>query len=208
MNTKTLLAELDLYILVLLPELKELRPTDYEYFQSLFPKLIPSLNSEFTKENSIKIYPKRQEIVLEIFRRAMENKEFLFFIEGVLSARYFKEAHPETFWPDKKKKENSTLEENPIPEENIIPKVINDFDPSLFQMAKNFGTAMLDSAKTGFKKVTPEQHAERMLICNACEFWDGKARMGMGKCLKCGCTGAKQWLTSSTCPINLWGSLP
>lgn len=92
--------------------------------------------------------------------------------------------------------------------DGVKEKIVKDFDPSLFQMAKNFGTAMLDSAKTGFKKVTPEQHAERMAICNTCQFWDGKARMGMGKCAKCGCTGAKQWLSSSSCPINLWGSLP
>jgi hypothetical protein len=207
-KTKILLAELEQYILVVLRELKELRPKDYEYFHSLFPLLIPNLNSELTKDVRTKVYIHRDEIALEILKHALQNKEFLVFIEGVFSARHYKEANPEFFPTDKKKKENSTLEENPIPEENIIPKVINDFDPSLFQMAKNFGTAMLDSAKTGFKKVTPEQHAERMLICNACEFWDGKARMGMGKCLKCGCTGAKQWLTSSTCPINLWGSLP
>ena len=93
MNTKTLLAELDLYILILLTELKELRPTDYEYYQSLFPKLIPSINSEFTKENSIKIYPKRQEIVLEIFRRAMENKEFLFFILWVSGVKRVDKVH-------------------------------------------------------------------------------------------------------------------
>jgi hypothetical protein len=79
--------------------------------------------------------------------------------------------------------------------------------PSVGQMAKNFVVAMTESAKTGFKKVTPEQHAQRMAVCNNCQFWDGKARMGAGKCLKCGCSGAKQWLASSKCPINLWGSI-
>jgi hypothetical protein len=76
------------------------------------------------------------------------------------------------------------------------------------QMSKNFASAMVEAAKTGFKKVTSDQHAQRMSICNSCQFWDGKARMGMGKCSKCGCTGAKQWLASSSCPINLWGALP
>ena len=80
--------------------------------------------------------------------------------------------------------------------------------PSVVQMTKNFVISMTESAKTGFKKVTPEQHAERMTVCNGCQFWDGKARMGAGKCAKCGCTGAKQWLASSSCPINLWGPLP
>ena len=79
--------------------------------------------------------------------------------------------------------------------------------PSAGEMAKNFVVAMAESAKTGFKKVTSEQHAERMAICNACQFWDGKARMGMGKCMKCGCSGAKQWFASSKCPIGLWNQI-
>ena len=196
MKTKILLAELEQYILVVLPELKELRPTDYEYFHLLFPLLIPNLNSELTKDVRTKVYIHRDEIALEILKHALQNKEFLVFIEGVFSARHYKEANPEFFPSDKPRKE-----------ENTTPKIVNDSDPSLIQMAKNFGSAMVVSAKTGFKKITPVQHAERMAVCNTCAFWDGKARMGMGKCAKCGCTGAKQWLASSTCPINLWGSI-
>lgn len=198
MKTKVLLDELEKYIFVILKELKEFRPKDYEVFHSLFPSVIPKLDVEWTKEDKVKIFQKREEIVPELLKQTLQSKEFLLFIEEVFSTRYYKETDPETFWPDKFKNE---VKVQPT-------KVINDFDPSLIQMAKNFGTAMLDSAKTGFKKVTPEQHAERMAICNTCQFWDGKARMGMGKCAKCGCTGAKQWLSSSSCPINLWGSLP
>ena len=84
----------------------------------------------------------------------------------------------------------------------------NESSPTVVQMSKNFVSAMAEAAKTGFKKVTTQQHSDRMVICNSCKFWDGKARLGMGKCLKCGCTGAKQWLASSKCPIGLWGSLP
>ena len=197
MKTKALLAELERYILVVLKELKEFRPKDYEVFYSLFPSVIPKLDGEWTKQDDINIFHKAEEIVPEILKQALQNKEFLLFIEEVFSTRYYKESDPETFWPDKFK---SKVEAQPT-------KIINDFDPSLIQMAKNFGSAMIDSAKTGFKKVTPEQHAERMVICNTCEFWDGKARMGMGKCAKCGCTGSKQWLASSKCPINLWGSI-
>jgi hypothetical protein len=220
MKTKILLAELERYILVVLQELKELRPKDYAYFHSVFPLLIPSLESQFTKQDMIKIYPEGNEIALEILKYSAQNEEFIVFLEEVFSTRYYKEDQPELFWPDKitaKKISTEKISTEKISTEKIstekipvekTPKAINDFDPSLIQMAKNFGTAMLDSAKTGFKKVTPEQHAERMAICNTCQFWDGKARMGMGKCAKCGCTGAKQWLSSSSCPINLWGSLP
>lgn len=79
--------------------------------------------------------------------------------------------------------------------------------PTFGRMAQNFAVAAKDIAKSGFQRISPEQYAERMKVCNACEFWDGKARFGMGKCSKCGCTGAKQWFATSKCPIDKWGSL-
>lgn len=78
-------------------------------------------------------------------------------------------------------------------------------DVPMYVMAKNFGKAMAKFAGSGFLRATAEQHAERMVECNACEFWDPKARLGLGKCAKCGCTGAKQWIASSECPIGKWG---
>lgn len=79
--------------------------------------------------------------------------------------------------------------------------------PTLGKMAVNLTVAAKDIVKSGFKKITSEEYAGRMAICNACEFWDGKARFGMGKCNKCGCTGAKQWFATSKCPIDKWGPL-
>ena len=79
--------------------------------------------------------------------------------------------------------------------------------PSLLKMAGSFASAMKDFAGSGFLRVTEEQHAARMDICNGCEFWEQGARFGMGKCLKCGCTGAKQWIATSVCPINKWGAI-
>jgi len=79
--------------------------------------------------------------------------------------------------------------------------------PSLLEMASNLAGATVKFVASGFATVTAEQHAERMAICNACEFWDGRARKGMGKCLKCGCTGAKQWVAVSVCPIGKWGAV-
>ena len=77
--------------------------------------------------------------------------------------------------------------------------------PSITQMAANFAGAMGAYAMDGFRHASKEQHAERLAICNACEFWDAKARLGAGKCLKCGCAGAKLWIASSECPIKKWG---
>jgi hypothetical protein len=79
--------------------------------------------------------------------------------------------------------------------------------PSLTTMAGNFIGAMGAYAKDGFRNVTKEEHAVRKAICDGCEFWDGEARMGAGKCNKCGCTGAKLWMASSECPIKKWGKI-
>ncbi len=79
--------------------------------------------------------------------------------------------------------------------------------PSLWGMANNFAAAMKDFAESGFLRVTQEQYQARMDICNQCEFWESNARMGLGKCLKCGCTGAKQWIATSECPIQKWGKI-
>ena len=79
--------------------------------------------------------------------------------------------------------------------------------PSLLEMASNLAGTAVKFAASGFATVTAEQHAARMAICGACEFWNPKARGGMGKCLKCGCTGAKQWVAVSVCPIGKWGAI-
>lgn len=79
--------------------------------------------------------------------------------------------------------------------------------PSLLKMAGSFTSSMKDFATSGFLRVTEEQHAARMAICNGCEFWQQGARFGMGKCLKCGCSGAKQWIATSVCPIEKWGAI-
>lgn len=69
----------------------------------------------------------------------------------------------------------------------------------------NFVSAMQESAKTGFKRVSSEKHKERLDICSQCRFWKQTAYLGMGKCRKCGCSGLKLWLSTSRCPIQKWG---
>lgn len=44
----------------------------------------------------------------------------------------------------------------------------------------------------------------RRPICGRCTFWNNKAMMGLGRCGKCGCTRAKLWLKTETCPIGNW----
>ena len=102
------------------------------------------------------------------------------------------------YWENKKNKDDFLR--NPHSPEEVK-------EPSLMKMAGNLASAMKSFAGSGFLRVTKEQHAERMTICNGCEFWKADARFGLGKCLKCGCTGAKQWIATSVCPINKCGAI-
>jgi len=54
-------------------------------------------------------------------------------------------------------------------------------------------------------RVSAEVHSKRMMVCEACSFWQRGETPGSGRCQKCGCSGAKQWLANSECPIQLWG---
>jgi hypothetical protein len=54
-------------------------------------------------------------------------------------------------------------------------------------------------AKSGMRNTSEEDYAERMLICDTCEWRSG------GRCMKCGCSIDKKagW-ASSDCPIGKW----
>ena len=75
---------------------------------------------------------------------------------------------------------------------------------SSLQMLQNFTKASLRFAKSGFKIADTETLANRKAICDTCPYWYAKARMGLGKCIKCGCTSAKLKLASEKCPISKW----
>jgi hypothetical protein len=104
--------------------------------------------------------------------------------------------------------ERNKAKEALIEERKIGNAIRREAGPSLTTMAGNFIGAMGAYAKDGFRNVNKEEHAVRQAICNGCEFWDAKARMGAGKCMKCGCSGAKLWMASSECPIKKWGKIP
>lgn len=77
--------------------------------------------------------------------------------------------------------------------------------PPISSQLKTFSKAMVDFAGSGFKKVSQEVFDKRMNECNKCEFWQKNALAGMGRCMKCGCSGAKQWMPTQQCPIGRWG---
>ena len=76
--------------------------------------------------------------------------------------------------------------------------------PTTFQMVGKFTKATYNWAKSGFKLADEAELARRTQICNKCKFWYPAARMGLGKCLKCGCSSAKLKLASEECPIGKW----
>lgn len=76
--------------------------------------------------------------------------------------------------------------------------------PTTFQMVGKFTKASYNWAKSGFKLADEAELARRTQICNKCKFWYPAARMGLGKCLKCGCSLAKLKLASEECPIGKW----
>lgn len=76
--------------------------------------------------------------------------------------------------------------------------------PGPRELAQNFGHAIVDWAKAGFKVADEDTANERRAVCQACEYWDPEACFHTGRCTKCGCGRAKWWLATSECPIRKW----
>ena len=79
--------------------------------------------------------------------------------------------------------------------------------PGPLEMLKSFATASKKWADAGFPTVTEDQYQSRVDDCEGCSEWDEKARLGMGKCNACGCTGLKRWLATEQCPKNKWPTI-
>ena len=79
-------------------------------------------------------------------------------------------------------------------------------EPSPVELAANFATAVTKWVEAGFPVVSAEVFRRRSLACDSCEYWDGAARFGLGKCThkKCGCTRMKRWLATEKCPLGKW----
>ena len=75
---------------------------------------------------------------------------------------------------------------------------------SLMDMALNFSREISIWVKNGAPVVSEEEFTKRASICIGCEFYDEKAFGGKGKCLKCGCSTFKLFLSTSKCPIDKW----
>ena len=76
--------------------------------------------------------------------------------------------------------------------------------PSMLKMLQNFTNATFRWASAGFKIADDETLAKRQAICDTCQYWKASARLGMGKCLKCGCTSLKLKFDTEKCPAGSW----
>jgi len=78
--------------------------------------------------------------------------------------------------------------------------------PTPWELATNFTNAMTRWVGAGFRVVTRGEYDRRAAICDRCEFWDGKARAGLGHCKApgCGCTAFKRWLATERCVLGKW----
>ena len=82
--------------------------------------------------------------------------------------------------------------------------------PSAFGLVKNFGKAMINYAKSGFKNVTPKQYKERLGICQGDESHSRCENYDEGRCKhpECGCfLASKAWIFSQDCPLKKWPEL-
>lgn len=74
--------------------------------------------------------------------------------------------------------------------------------PPLIQQARNaagaLGRVVTAVAKGATIRVSEEEHARRLAICQACEFHDA----AKNRCTKCGCGGAKLHLATERCPLE------
>ena len=79
-------------------------------------------------------------------------------------------------------------------------------EPTASELVGNFSSAVAKWAVAGFPVVEQDVFDARSAACESCEFWDGQARLGLGKCThrKCGCTRMKRWLATERCPIGKW----
>ena len=99
------------------------------------------------------------------------------------------------------------IEMPPTPVGKIAAEVsaTNDISPPpILTQARSLADTALKYASSRFRNATEEEYNERLAICNSCEFWKADALLGMGRCLKCGCSGAKLHVAVAKCPIDKW----
>lgn len=102
------------------------------------------------------------------------------------------------------------IESDPLIRQTAI-QLYNEFLGKTKQSAtfagrfKGFSGAVVDWVRDGGRLVADAVWQKRIEFCGACEHWESQKWGGAGRCVICGCSGAKQRLASAECPIGKWG---
>ena len=91
-----------------------------------------------------------------------------------------------------------------LPYDDIVGNSQGANSPSMLKMLQNFTNATFRWASAGFKIADDETLAKRQAICYTFKYLKASARLGMGKCLKCGCTSLKLKFDTEKCPVGKW----
>ena len=85
-----------------------------------------------------------------------------------------------------------------------LPKIEMPDGPSLIDMAKNFFKGVSNHIKNRMEKLTDEQYAERIKVCESCDYYNDRTCTQKN----CGCTITRKarW-ASEECPIDKWPEL-
>lgn len=91
---------------------------------------------------------------------------------------------------------------HPQPGRRILPAG----HPGLPRLVQGFGKEVVGWAKAGFGRASDEELGRRRAICAEvpCPHWDHSAYLGMGGCHLCGCSRAKLYLATASCPMGKW----
>lgn len=86
-------------------------------------------------------------------------------------------------------------------------------EPTPLELAQNFSQALAVWSAAGYPLVDRAGYIARAAACEACELWDGAARLGLGTCKApgCGCTKFKRWLATERCKHpqgSRWPAVP
>ena len=100
--------------------------------------------------------------------------------------------------------EAENLQKRDLDFEENIAITLKVQSPSNLKMLQNFTSATFRWAKSGFRIADDETLEKRKAICDSCKYWSPTSRMGMGKCLKCGCSSLKLKFKTEKCPIGKW----
>lgn len=89
------------------------------------------------------------------------------------------------------------------------PFSCGDGEPSFVERARNLAHSMVAWAESGFAVASKEVLSQRLAICEACPHWRGMrgGHLMTGRCNRCGCSGLKLQVGSSSCPVGKWSAV-